>query len=151
MSNREEITDFLSSISIDAGPEQPQLFVDHEKAFEEMVSRVAIFTTPSCIITGWKITRTLPMITARRVIGVNAWQDLAIAMRDLVGGRSATAEAALETLENELLWELRRKAATLGSYAILGTQIQFGEISGSKSQMFYATAQGTPAVLERLN
>ena len=119
---------------------------------EDLALEVGIFTSHDCVIPGWKVERTLPLVTARRVFGMNAGRDFLMQVRDLVGGRSATAEDALEMLEKDLFHELKTKAARSGAFGIVAVAIQFGEISGGgKSQMFYATAQGTPVVLAPLN
>lgn len=124
---------------------------DHDQALRNLARTIGLFTTGACVVPGWRVVRTLPMITARRVLGINAWQDFAIAIRDMVGGRSQTAEAALERMETELLRELQMKAAETGVQAVIGVNVQFGEISGGgKGQLFYAAAQGTPVQLEQV-
>ena len=124
---------------------------EREKTLRALVLKVGLFSTSECVVPGWRVVRTLPMITARRVLGINAWQDFTIAIRDLVGGRSQTAEAAFERLESELLLELQARAASIGCQAVVGVHVQFGEISGGgKAQLFYAAAQGTPVQLEQV-
>lgn len=114
--------------------------------YETDACDVLLFTTPAVALPGQRVERTLSIVTARRIIGVNAWQDFLIALRDMVGGRSKAAENAFAKMEAELLAELQAKAHKLGAHAVLGVHLQFGEISG-KSQMFYGAAQGTPVVL----
>lgn len=149
--------DFLSSLQNSDEP----VHIDGIAAHRESVARakefldrsgtIGLFTTNTCAVPGWRVVRTLPMITARRVIGLNFWKDFLINVRDFVGGRSTTAESAIAQIEGALFQELQVKAATLQCHAIVGVQVQFGEISGGgKSQMFYATAQGTPVVMEEV-
>lgn len=153
-------SEFLSSLrqqreEVSASDENDELpFVigpDHDQALRNLARTIGLFTTSGYVIPGWRVVRTLPMITARRVLGINAWQDFAIAIRDMVGGRSQTAEAAFERIETELLRELQLKAAETGGQAVIGVNVQFGEISGGgKAQLFYAAAQGTPVQLEQV-
>lgn len=159
MTNPYEVNNFLRSLQEesvgdarnepDQGLNIPLIVDDEEHA--KRVRSVGLFTTHDCVVPGWRIVRTLPMISSRRVLGINAWQDMIIAVRDLLGGRSQTAEKALATLEAELLQELQQNALSRKCQAVIGVQIQFGEISGGgKGQMFYAAAQGTPVMMEQV-
>ncbi len=129
--------------------EQTRKKQEHAKKKRELALNVGLFTTSGCAIPGWRIVQTLPLISARRVLGINAWQDFLIVIRDAVGGRSQTAETAFERLEAELFQELQMKAVESGGQAVVGVHVQFGEISGGgKAQLFYAAAQGTPVLME---
>lgn len=119
---------------------------------QDLAQKVGLFTTSGYVVPGWRVAQTLPLITARRVLGVNAWQDFLIAIRDMVGGRSEAAETAFGQMELEVFRELQLKAVEAGGQAVVGVNVQFGEISGGgKGQLFYAAAQGTPVVLEQLS
>lgn len=92
----------------------------------------------------------LPLISARRAYGLSAIKDFALSIRDVFGGRSKTLETALETIEAELIRELSQQAVKFGADAIIGFQIQFGDVSGVSGVMLYATARGTPVRLQAI-
>lgn len=106
-----------------------------------------IITAPEFIKYGLEVVETLDVVTARRVYGSNLWKDIKVAFRDVVGGRSKTAENLLEGAESELLTDLRRKALAVGAHALTDLRLQFGDMGGGSSTMFFATAQATPVVL----
>ncbi len=72
-----------------------------------------------------------------------------MAVRDVFGGRSKTAEKLLVEMQHEVITELRRQADDAGADALVDLRIETGEISGgAKSQMFLVSAFATPVVLE---
>jgi uncharacterized protein YbjQ (UPF0145 family) len=135
--------EFMAIIEQDLQPKPPKPQKAKAKACD-----VRLVTTPELAVPGWHVTQTLPMISAHRIVGLNAWKDFLVAVRDLIGGRSQTAEAALSRMEHELLAELQAKAQRIGAHAVVAVRVQIGEISGGgKGQMLYASAHGTPVVL----
>ena len=154
MTDPSEVHSFLNSLQQQSAAsgqsnEHGSVVIDTHEAIYERAGKIGLFTANACVVPGWRVVQTLPMITARRVLGINAWQDFAIAIRDFVGGRSQAAETAFGRLEAELLQELQVNAAAKRCHAVIGVNVQFGEISGGgKAQLFYAAAQGTPVLME---
>lgn len=111
---------------------------------------VVLVTTESYHRDGFRTKRTLPMVSSRRVVGINFLQDAAIAVRDVLGGRSRTAEEAYEKMEREVMDDLRAKAHASKAQVVVNVEIKFGVITPTNGNlMFYATGHGTPLILEQ--
>ncbi len=100
------------------------------------------------IAPGWKIEATFPVVRARRVFGINAFAELKIAARDVVGGRSLRAEEAFETMEDDVIEELCQKASDRGCHALIRLKLQHGTIERGAGFLLYVTGMATPITLE---
>lgn len=112
------------------------------------ISLIRVITAPEFRQPGMRVVETLDVVTERRVYGSNVFKDIAIGIRDYVGGRSRTAEDILATAEREILDSLRAKAAGAGANALIDMRMQFGELGSRGTHMFFATGQATPVILE---
>ena len=112
--------------------------------------RIPVFGTESLEMRGSRIAQTLPVVRARRVYGINVLKDLFVTVRDVFGGRSKTLENSFETMEVEVIDELKMKAAAINANAIVKFHLQHGVVeSGSGgSVMVYVMGQGTPVIVE---
>lgn len=102
-------------------------------------------TTPT--IEGKKITSYLGVISADVIIGANIFSDLFAAVRDVVGGRSATYEKKLAEGKTMAMKELEEEAQKLGANAIVGIDFDF-ETVGGKGSMLMITVTGTAVKVE---
>jgi uncharacterized protein YbjQ (UPF0145 family) len=105
-----------------------------------------ITTTPS--IEGVRITKYLGVITGEAILGANIFRDMFAAVRDIVGGRSASYERELGKAREIALAELEDWAEELGANAIVGVNLDY-ESFGQSSGMMMVSATGTAVFVER--
>jgi uncharacterized protein YbjQ (UPF0145 family) len=103
--------------------------------------RVQITTTGT--IAGWQIESYLGPVVAHVVAGTGLFSDIAASLTDFFGGRSGTYQKQLARIREEALLALEGEARRLGANWVIGTRIEFDEISGKNVQMFMVTASGT--------
>lgn len=132
---------------LDAEEDEPEVEVEDVPASQRIIRRTLMFTTPNA--PGYTILRVFPAVFATRAFGMGMFADAAVALRDMVGGRSGTLESNFQTMREQMLEDIRQQSKTLGANAILSLRIEFGEVSG-KGQMVFANAYGTPAILKPL-
>ena len=99
-----------------------------------------ITTTPS--IEGKKVTRYLGVITGEAILGANIFRDMFAAVRDVVGGRSASYERELGKAREIALEDLEDWAEELGANAVIGVDIDY-ESFGQTNGMMMVSATGT--------
>jgi len=116
----------------------------------ERVQTIPIVTTETIQIPNMEFVRHLPVIFSRRVYGFNVFAEMLVGMRDMAGGRSKRMEDCIEDIEREIIDDLRRKARSAGATAIVGLNIQLGNLSGDKSLLIYGVAQGTPVFMRKV-
>lgn len=109
---------------------------------------VIITTTNS--IEGAIIEKYYGLVTSSLVIGTNIISDFIASFSDFFGGMSAQYRYQLELLYDRAVKDLTHKAMVLGANAILGTRLDFDEISGKGKSMFMVSISGT-AVMCRYN
>lgn len=126
-----------------------ELSIEQKSVEDQRLPRIV--NSREYIEDGYRILRTLNVVSARCVYGANVWKDFKAAVRDLVGGRSKTSEKLLRDTENELIRTLRLKAQKLGADALVEYRVQFGQMGGGGGNMFYGTAQATPVVLTKID
>ncbi len=108
-----------------------------------------IDATPPCQITttdlihGWTVTGYKGLVTAHVVAGTGFFSDFAAGWTDVFGGRSQAYQRQMAAIEEEALEALRYAAIERGANWVIGTRIDFDEISGKGMQMFMVSAQGT--------
>jgi uncharacterized protein YbjQ (UPF0145 family) len=93
------------------------------------------------------VDQTFPVVTSRRVYGINAFGDLKIAVTNFFGGRSKRAENALADMESEVIEDLCRKAKERGCHALVKLMLHYGTIERSEGVLLYVTATATPVTL----
>lgn len=107
----------------------------------EDVATAMLYTTTSTI-QGREIETYLGVVFGDAVLGVNVFKDIMGAMRDVIGGRSATYERELGRARDTAMQVLTEQAQALGADAILGIDIDY-ETVGSGSSMLMVSASGT--------
>jgi len=98
-------------------------------------------------IEGKKITKYLGIITGEAILGANIFRDMFAAVRDIVGGRSASYERELGKAREIALDELEDWAEELGANAVIGVDLDY-ESFGQTNGMMMVSATGTAVVLE---
>lgn len=89
------------------------------------------------------IAERLEIISAECVLGMNIFNDIGAAVRDLVGGRNQTFQTKLREARKTVLDELKREAHQLGADAVVAVDLDYSEISGGGKSMLFVVATGT--------
>lgn len=100
-----------------------------------------LYATTSTI-QGREIETYLGVVFGDAVLGVNVFKDIMGAVRDVIGGRSATYERELGRARDTAMQILTEQAQALGADAIVGIDIDY-ETVGSGSSMLMVSASGT--------
>jgi uncharacterized protein YbjQ (UPF0145 family) len=95
-----------------------------------------------------KITKYLGVITGEAILGANIFRDMFAAVRDIVGGRSASYERELGKAREIALAELEDWAEELGANAVVGVDIDY-ESFGQTNGMMMVSATGTAVIIEK--
>lgn len=113
-----------------------------DAALENML----VTTTPS--IEGYRVVRTLEIVTAECVYGVNLFRDFFSALTDTFGGRSGAMQKVLRDARKTCLAELKKEALLVGANAVVGVDLDYSEISGGGKEMLFLVASGTAVIIE---
>ena len=84
-------------------------------------------------------------MTGEAIIGANVFRDMFAAVRDVVGGRSATYERGLAEARNVAMSEMQAKAEQLGASAVVGIDLDY-EVLGQNNGMLMVAVSGTAVV-----
>ena len=117
-----------------------------QAALLERISNIQITTTPQ--LEGYRVTKTLGIITAEHVAGVNFIRDFLSEISDSMGGRSGSMQKELRLMRETCLAELKIEANQLGANAVIGVDLDYSEISGGGKSMLFLVASGTAVVIE---
>jgi uncharacterized protein YbjQ (UPF0145 family) len=98
-------------------------------------------------IEGKKISKYLGVITGEAILGANIFRDMFAAVRDIVGGRSASYERELGKAREIALEELEDWAEELGANAVIGVDLDY-ESFGQTNGMMMVSATGTAVIIE---
>ncbi len=107
-----------------------------------------ITTVPN--VEGYRIRKYGPLVCAEAVMGTNLFRDYFAKIRDVVGGRSGSFQGALAEARENILHEIQVQAQKAECNAIIGLDIDYGEISGSGKTMLMVAVQGTAVYIEPL-
>ena len=94
---------------------------------------------------GKPVSRYLGIVTGEAIIGANVFRDMFAAVRDIVGGRSATYERALAEAREVALTEMQKRAEEMGANAIIGIDLDY-EVLGQNNGMLMVSCSGTAVV-----
>ena len=101
------------------------------------MSDMILTTTP--YIEGRKVQDYLGIVSGETIIGANVFRDFFASIRDIVGGRAASKDRALQ--------ELEEKARAMGANAVIGIDLDY-ETVGERGSMLMVTASGTAVRVE---
>lgn len=121
--------------------------VSRENTMKAEPHLMQIIVTTAPTVENRPVAKTLDIVSAECVIGMNVFKDVFVAVRDVVGGRSQAYQNALREVKQECLIELRRNAAALDADAVIGMSLNYSEISGSGKSMLFLVATGTAVKL----
>ena len=91
------------------------------------------------------MSRYIGVVTGEAIIGANVFRDMFAAVRDIVGGRSATYERALAEAREVALAEMGKRAEALGANAVIGIDLDY-EVLGQSNGMLMVSCSGTAVV-----
>jgi uncharacterized protein YbjQ (UPF0145 family) len=97
------------------------------------------------VVDGRPVSRYIGVVAGEAIIGANIFRDMFAAVRDIVGGRSATYERALTEARQVAMSEMERKAQELGANAIIGIDVDY-EVLGQNNGMLMVAVSGTAVV-----
>ena len=106
---------------------------------------MVITTTPG--IDGKRIKEYRGVVTGEAIMGANLFKDLFGAVRDIVGGRSATYERELRRAREMAMQEVQSAAMELGANAVVGVDLDY-EVLGQANGMLMVSVSGTAVVVE---
>jgi uncharacterized protein YbjQ (UPF0145 family) len=98
------------------------------------------------VIEGRPVTRYVGVVTGEAIIGANIFRDMFATVRDIVGGRSATYERALNEARETAMKEMQDRAQQLGANAVIGIDLDY-EVLGQANGMLMVSVSGTAVVL----
>ena len=104
-----------------------------------------ILLSTTSVIEGRPVSRYLGVVTGEAIIGANIFRDMFAAVRDVVGGRSATYEKGLNEARQVAMEEMSQKAITLGANAVIAIDIDY-EVLGQGNGMLMVAVSGTAVV-----
>ena len=97
------------------------------------------------VLDGRPVSRYIGVVTGEAIIGANVFRDMFAAVRDIVGGRSATYERALAEAREVALAEMGKRAESLGANAVIGIDLDY-EVLGQSNGMLMVSCSGTAVV-----
>jgi uncharacterized protein YbjQ (UPF0145 family) len=84
-------------------------------------------------------------VTGEAIIGANIFRDMFAVVRDIVGGRSATYERALDEARKVAMSEMEQRASEMGANAVIAIDIDY-EVLGQNNGMLMVAVSGTALV-----
>jgi len=108
-----------------------------------LTPKIELTTTPT--FEGRRITRYLGVVHGEAIVGANVFRDMFAAVRDIVGGRSATYERALAEAREVALGEMQKRAEALGANAVVGVDLDY-EVLGQNNGMLMVSCSGTAVI-----
>jgi uncharacterized protein YbjQ (UPF0145 family) len=112
--------------------------------YKEEITHMLMSTTTA--IEGRPVSRYLGVVTGEAIIGANVFRDMFAAVRDIVGGRSATYERALTEARDVALKEMEARAQELGANGVIGIDLDY-EVLGRANGMLMVSVSGTAVVI----
>ena len=101
--------------------------------------------TTTSVLEGRPVSRYIGVVTGEAIIGANVFRDMFAAVRDIVGGRSATYEKALAEARDVALSEMEKRAEALGANGVIGIDLDY-EVLGQSNGMLMVSCSGTAVV-----
>lgn len=110
----------------------------------------SLLITTSHILEGYKVVKTIDVVSSECVYGMHLFKDLFTAITDVFGGRSKTVQKVLRDARQTCLNELRREADLLGANAVIAVDLDYSELSGGHGTMLMLVATGTAVQVEKI-
>ncbi len=106
---------------------------------------MSMLMSTTSVIEGRPVSRYLGVVTGEAIIGANIFRDMFAAVRDIVGGRSATYEKALNEAREVAMTEMAQRAQELGANAVIAIDVDY-EVLGQNNGMLMVAVSGTAVV-----
>tara|TARA_R110000868_G_scaffold189695_2_gene433129 strand:- start:173724 stop:174056 length:333 start_codon:yes stop_codon:yes gene_type:complete len=103
-------------------------------------------TTP--FVEGYRIRRYGPLVASEAVMGTNLFKDYFAKIRDVVGGRSGAFQSSLADARESIMLEVQEQAKKSDCNAIIGIDLDYGEVSGKDRTMLVVAITGTAVYIE---
>lgn len=126
-----------------------QAEIEKKQNLNLRMAQMIVTTTPS--LEGFKVVKTIDIVSAECVFGLNIFKDFFMNVSDFFGGRSGTAQDALRTARIKCLDEMKKEAARIGANAVIGVDLDYSEFSGKGNGMLFLVATGTAVLVEKEN
>ena len=97
---------------------------------------------------GMQIVRYHDIVIGEAIVGANILRDYFASIRDIVGGRSAAYEKAMNRARQLAFADLKEVAAHLGANAVIGVDIDY-EIISKRGSMLLVSITGTAVTVTR--
>lgn len=123
----------LDKAKIDLDKERSQLV----SYLETNISRVRILTTH--VPHNWQYDA-LSIVTGQSVTGTGVLSEFKSGFTDFFGGQSGSFNKKLAIGENLCFAQLRSKAINLGANAIIGTDVDYGDVGEGKGMLMVCAA-----------
>lgn len=120
----------------------------NEKEWLERKSVSSVLLTTAQNIHNREIINTLGIVGAQCVYGVNAFADLAVGIRELVGGRSQVLQKKIAEARLEVCRELQGEAHMLGGNGVVAVTFEHTEIGDKSGYMLMVTGTGTAVIFK---
>lgn len=108
-----------------------------------------VTTTP--FVEGYRIRRYGPLVASEAVMGTNLFKDYFAKVRDVMGGRSGAFQSSLTEARNAVIEEVQEEAKKHDCNAIIGVDIDYGEVSGKDKNMLIVAVTGTAVYIEPIS
>lgn len=126
--------------------EEPVRQETRSDQIDRQARKIICTTAPS--LEGYRVTKTLEVITAECVFGMNIFRDTFASVTDLFGGRSKASQKVLRDARKTCLWELKKEAAEINADAVIAVDLDYSEFSGKRKSMLFLVASGTAVKIE---
>ncbi len=123
----------------------PVARADGELCWSSAVNIYVMLMSTTSVVEGRPVNRYLGIVTGEAIIGANVFRDMFAAVRDIVGGRSATYEKALAEARDLALAEMQQRAEAIGANGIIGIDLDY-EVLGQANGMLMVSCSGTAVV-----
>ena len=104
--------------------------------------------TSTPFVEGYRIRRYGGLVAAEAVMGTNMFKDYFAKVRDVMGGRSGAFQSSLQEAREAIMNEAMEQAKRLDCNAIIGVDLDYGEISGKDKNMLVVAITGTAVYIE---
>ena len=106
-------------------------------------------TTP--FVEGYRIRRYGSLVASEAVMGTNLFKDYFAKVRDVMGGRSGAFQSSLSEAREAVMKEVQEQAMKQDCNAIIGIDIDYGEVSGKEKNMLIVAVTGTAVYIEPIS
>jgi len=111
--------------------------------FEKELKEIIVTTTNT--IEGKRIVQYLDVISVELIEGLSVFKDFGAGIADIFGGSATGYQKALNKMKEAAFIKLKEKAVNLGANAIIGIDLDYGDLRGS---MLMLAVNGTAVIAE---